>query len=431
MSTSVQIKITFIYKSNRVIYMVVPRIERLIKETYLNPKTGFQSAAALHKKLKDQGVKLAEVKEVLSKLENFQQHTNVKHGRSSFVASQPNQQFHIDLLEMPLTQSSKGYRFGFVAVDTFSKKVHVVAMKTKNESDIVNGTKKIFNKLGTPNSLFGDRESAFLSAEYETFLESVNVTFLFTKRHASMVERVIRTLKNMLVKSMNASGDSWISLIDDVVENYNSTEHTTTGFKPDSAHTGKTNLQVASNIATKAKFSKEQNIPVGTKVKVRINGNTFSKEARKKWSDKIYTVEERHSSSLYKLEGRQELMDFLELLPVPDETKEKEEPVAAAKEVSRDESSFAQVLGKSTVDEAPTSTKALVGRTIMLKWKGLLGKDFRGWAKGKVLEVSTKETIVEWSADHESSANLRLSQYLGATARADSARDGTWVLLAH
>ena len=54
-----------------------------------------------------------------------------------------------------------------------------------------------------------------------------------TKFKASLVERVIRTLKTRIFRYFQATGKTkWVDVLDQFVENYNKTPHSITGLAP-------------------------------------------------------------------------------------------------------------------------------------------------------------------------------------------------------
>ena len=54
-----------------------------------------------------------------------------------------------------------------------------------------------------------------------------------TKWHASMAERAIRTIKTRISRYMQKTKTKrWIDVLDQIVNNYNETPHSTHGLKP-------------------------------------------------------------------------------------------------------------------------------------------------------------------------------------------------------
>ena len=61
----------------------------------------------------------------------------------------------IDMTEEAV--NTNGYRYGFVAIDTFTKMVSVQPMKTKQPVDVINAMEEVFKILGIPKQIYSDQ----------------------------------------------------------------------------------------------------------------------------------------------------------------------------------------------------------------------------------------------------------------------------------
>ena len=130
-----------------------------------------------------------------------------------------------------------------------------------------------------------------------------------------MIERFNRTLRNILERYFTAyHHHKWIDILEDVIENYNSTKHRTIGCAPNDFVYGESvgrehNEELMAN----------DGINVGDRVRVALEKGVFIKGAVQKWSTEVYEVLERTGYS-YKLRGKERTYKFYELQKVVGET---------------------------------------------------------------------------------------------------------------
>ena len=106
--------------------------EKTIKEVYNNLNRGFgsiQSTLQQAKKINSL-ITYNDVKTYLDKLQHRQTQFSYK-SYNSFISKHALYDMEIDLIDMT-SAADKTYRYGFVAVETFTKIVSVIPLKTKN-----------------------------------------------------------------------------------------------------------------------------------------------------------------------------------------------------------------------------------------------------------------------------------------------------------
>lgn len=202
----------------------------IIKEIY---ETNFGTAYEVYKQAvkTNNSVRLQDVKDYLNSREDKQ--INFKYKKyNSFVSPGANFEYEVDLMFI----DSKDVNIGLVAIDNFTKLASIVIIKNKKPDEIINGLKQIFDKLGgKPKQLYSDEEGAFNSKVYQKFLNENNIKHIQTTTHAHGVERFIQTFKNNLYRRLNALNQDkskWIEHVDNILNKYNNTEHTTIKIKP-------------------------------------------------------------------------------------------------------------------------------------------------------------------------------------------------------
>ena len=202
----------------------------IIKTIY---ETNFGTAYETYKQAvkQDFSIKLQDVKNYLNSREDKQ--INFKYKKyNSFVSPGANFEYEVDLMFM----SKSDPNIGLVAIDNFTKMASIAIIKNKQPNEVIAGLKYIFNKLGgKPKQIFSDEEGAFNSGKYQVFLNENNIKHIQTTTHAHTVERFIGTFRMNLQRRLDAlnqdKGD-WIKHVDNIINKYNNTEHSTTQIKP-------------------------------------------------------------------------------------------------------------------------------------------------------------------------------------------------------
>ena len=240
--------------------------KNLIREAY--QKTFFGSANVIYRKLKEQGHKITQnqIKDFI-KTQSLSQINKKNRGFQSWIPNKPLQEFQIDLIYLKDPKSNNGYKYGFVAIDAFTKIGHIELMKKRDTTAITEAFQNILKKMGTPDSVYSDDGSEFKSEKdknnpYEdggfvTLLKKKNIEQIFTPTHAPMVERFNRTIKEKLEKYKQAKGiKKWFDVLPEIINEYNTTWHSTIRMKPIEAMNPKNHELGRVNLYKSAKFLK-------------------------------------------------------------------------------------------------------------------------------------------------------------------------------
>ena len=103
-----------------------------------------------------------------------------------------------------------------------------------------------------------------------------------------VAERFIRTLKNKLYKHMTATGKNvYYHVLDDVVNKYNNTKHSTIKMKP---------IDVKNN---KRVYIDEHNEKDNDRVRISGYKHIFAKGYAPNWSSEIFIVKKRNDTLPY------------------------------------------------------------------------------------------------------------------------------------
>ena len=142
-----------------------------------------------------------------------------------------------DLVDMQLfSKYNKGIRFLLCVIDIFSKYAWVVPLKDKKDISIVKAFQSILKQSNRkPNKIWVDKGPEFYNAYFKKWLRDNDIVMYSTHNEGKSVvaERFIRTLQNKIYRYMTSiSKNVYIDKLDDIVDEYNNTYHTTIKMKP-------------------------------------------------------------------------------------------------------------------------------------------------------------------------------------------------------
>ena len=136
-----------------------------------------------------------------------------------------------------LSKYNKGIRFLLCFIDIFCKYAWVVPLKDKKGISIVKAFQIILKQSNSrkPNKIWVDRGSDFYNASFKKWLRDNDIVMYSTHNEGKslIAERFIRTLKSKIYKYMTSTSKNvYIDKLDDIVDEYNNTYHTTIKMKP-------------------------------------------------------------------------------------------------------------------------------------------------------------------------------------------------------
>ena len=196
----------------------------------------------------------------------------------------------VDLADMQLlSKYNKGIRFLLCVIDIFSKYAWVVPLKDKKGINIVKAFQSILKKSNSrkPNKIWVDKGREFYNAYFKKWLRDNDIVMYSTHNEGKSVvaERFIRTLKSKIYKYMTSiSKNVYINKLDDIVNEYNNTYHTTIKMKP---------IDVKDNtyINTDKEINhKDPKFIVGDRVRISKYKNIFAKGYMPNWSEEVFVI---------------------------------------------------------------------------------------------------------------------------------------------
>ncbi|WP_375669948.1 DDE-type integrase/transposase/recombinase, partial [Bartonella sp. CL29QHWL] len=182
-------------------------------------------------------IKQKEVKEFLETLPTHQLHKPAikKFTFRKTMVSYIDQQWQADLVDMQKFESkNKGFRFILTVIDLFSRFSWALAVKSKRGEEIRDAFKLIFREA-KPEKIQFDDGTEFYNKHFKELLTENDIEWFSSKsdKKAAVVERFNRTLKEKMWRYFTAKEtDEWIDILDDLVNGYNNTFHSSIGMKP-------------------------------------------------------------------------------------------------------------------------------------------------------------------------------------------------------
>ena len=280
--------------------------EDIIKKIYYDPATGLTGAKKLLKRVKEVNPKITmkEVKQFMNN-QSIVQSTKKYDSQGSFIPQDKHHQLQIDIFYFAKWKNPKlnsGNKYGFVAINTFSKKAHVVVMKEKNQQESVKAMKECIQVLGKPKQIYCDRGGEFNGNEFKEYASSEKIEIIFTHHHASVAERFIRTIKELIFKHLESTGtQTIIHILPSILKNYNTSDHRTIGTTPEEAHKEKNENEVHANIAKHATTVVRPEIKPGDRVRVYEKPETFTKGSYSHHWGEVAVVESETTHGRYNI----------------------------------------------------------------------------------------------------------------------------------
>ena len=194
-----------------------------------------------------------------------------------------------DLADMQLlSRYNKGIRFLLCVIDIFSKYAWVVPLKDKKGISIVKAFQIILKQSNRkPNKIWVDKGSEFYNASFKKWFQDNDIVMcsIHNEGKSVVAEGFIRTLKSKIYKCMTSiSKNVYIDQLDDIVDEYNNTYHSTIKMKP---------IDVKDNTyinVDKEINNKDPKFKVGDRVRISKYKNIFAKGYIPNWSKEVFVI---------------------------------------------------------------------------------------------------------------------------------------------
>ena len=203
----------------------------------------------------------------------------------------------VDLADMQsLSRKNKGIKYLLCGIDLYSKYAFVIPLENKKGISVTNGFNKIIKQSKRkPNKIWVDQEGEFYNNVFKKWLSDNDIIIYSTYNEGKSVvaERFIITLKSKLYKHMTAIGKNvYYDVLDDVVNKYNNTKHSTIKMKPIDVGNSK-RVYIDEHNEKRSRFK------VGDRVRISKFKNIFAKGYTPNWSKEIFIVDKINDTVPY------------------------------------------------------------------------------------------------------------------------------------
>ena len=272
---------------------------------YYNPKRSgaLGGVERLYRDVKKDGkyaISRAQLKKWLMKQDTYALHKPARrhYERNRVIVGAIDELWQMDLADMQtMAAENDGYRYLLVCIDVFSKYLWVIPLKTKTGPALVTAFKKILESGRKPEKIQTDQGTEFFNKHFKALMkkEEIHLYNTYNETKASVVERVIRTLKTRMWRYFTAKKTMrYIEVLQDLVDSYNRSKHQSIQKKPINV-TQKNEREVWHTLygerekegPVKYKFE------VGDQVRISKMKRTFEKGYLPNFSKEIFTASQQ------------------------------------------------------------------------------------------------------------------------------------------
>jgi len=276
-----------------------------ILDLYYDPKQGLTNATDIYNKL-NKKYKLKDVKEVLEKVKNKQIKSN-NEDKLYIPITTPSHSFSCDLtFYNEIKRVNNGFSILFTIINNNTKKAYVYPLKNKTTKSIIEAFKRFLHDVDDIQQLQADKGSEFKSKEFKKLCDENNIKLILfdtgdNKNSMSICERFNRTIRDKISNYMSAyNTKKYITVLDQLVNNYNNSIHSTTKMKPNEVNEKQENEISNNKLKNYLDVKKEINdtFEIGNHVRLLKKRKLFSKGEKETYSKTIYEIIEINENKI-------------------------------------------------------------------------------------------------------------------------------------
>jgi hypothetical protein len=189
---------------------------------------------------------------------------------------------------------NKGINYLLTVIDIFSKYAWVVPLKDKRGTSVTEAFNKIITKERKPIHLWVDQGVEFYNKTFKSLLSkhNINMYHTFNEGKAVVIERFNRTLKEIMWKYFTANNtNTYISHLQQMVDKYNTTKHSSIKMTPTQASNCSNKDAVYSNLYGSMKQTKiKPKFKIGSRVRLSKLKRYFEKGYTPNWTEEIFII---------------------------------------------------------------------------------------------------------------------------------------------
>ena len=214
---------------------------------------------------------------------------------SRYYVRKPNLQFQADLVDYrKFASHNQGYKYMLMIMDLFTRQAWAFPLKTKSGREVADIFRPFFQQHQTQR-LQVDEGKEFLNANVESVLKGYGIELfhIYSQNKAALVERLNRTIKEMLEKIFTATNSkTWIHVIDDVMQIYNNRYHRSIGMTPNEAPSREREAydNMYADFKPGMEKKKKQLFPIGSRVRLSKRKGAFGRGYEANWSTEEFFI---------------------------------------------------------------------------------------------------------------------------------------------
>ncbi len=211
----------------------------------------------------------------------------------------PNDIWSADIVEMNsegMKEQNDDYKYILVVIDLLSRYAWTRKLKNKTAIETAKAFESIIkDSKAKPGALWVDQGKEFYNKDVKHVMKDVKIYSTYGEGKASYVERLNRTLKNIMYKKFTVNMNrKWINILDEITKQYNNKIHSGIGTTPDKLYNSDVDIPV--NI--EPDDDNKQKFKVGDRVRISYKRRpTFDKAYLPNWTWEIFTVSKAINSS--------------------------------------------------------------------------------------------------------------------------------------
>lgn len=239
----------------------------------------------------------------LARIPSYVLHREVKKPRiyNPFILYEKRDLLQADLIDLAIRhKENKGNKYILIVCDAFTRKCWAKALTDKTSERVLTEFKKIYKKTGFFKRFMTDAGTEFLSRKFKSFLTEKDISFIRGNPHAPHVERLNRTLQNMIFRYMTENETKkWVGVLGSVVEVYNNRYHRTIKMSPNQAEQKENRTLLINNVTLYYEKAlnkrKDPSFKVGDTVSIQKLRNVFAKGYDQVFTDELFKIGELHT----------------------------------------------------------------------------------------------------------------------------------------
>lgn len=258
----------------------------------------FSNPYRIKKYLKNK--KLSEIKTDLSDIKAYNIHKQFKKPkpRNPYFVYKKREQIQMDLIDLKdLARFNKGFKYILLAIDVFTRKVRIVALKNKLAPTVLMAIRNILDDMGHPKYVVTDRGTEFINRLVKTFFDDNNIKYFYpsSEHKASYAERANRTIQELLFKYMTHNNTkTYYNILPDIEKTYNTRYHRSIKMSPNEAEKRKNQHIVRSilfsshnDVVTK---KKPPLLKIGQRVRIQQPASKFKRGYKPQATSEIFKI---------------------------------------------------------------------------------------------------------------------------------------------